>query len=124
MKENYPLSEKIPERLRTPSGLPLTAITLDAVVAGQVRMEDLRVSPEVLGMQARIAEECHRPQLAEGLRRAAELTRVPELFILDVYRALRPGRADRATLLRLADELEQRYDAPHCAALLREAAEL
>ena len=72
----------------------------------QGRIVELDGTPEALAMQARIAEECGRPQLAENLRRAAELTRVPEPFILDVYRALRPGRADRDTLLREAAELQ------------------
>ncbi len=120
---DYPLAEKIPERLRTPTGLAFAEITLEAVLEGRVTMEDLRVTSEALELQARIAEGASRPQLAENLRRAAELVNVPEERILEVYNALRPGRAARATLFALAADLEARYRAPRCAALIREAAE-
>ena len=119
---DYPLAEKIPERLKTPSGLAFGEITLDAVLAGEIAMEDLRVTSEALELQARVAAEADRPQLAENLRRAAELVAVPEERILEIYNALRPGRADRAALLVLAADLEARYQARRCAALLREAA--
>jgi propanediol dehydratase small subunit len=118
----YPLAEKVPARLRTPSGLAFSDITLDAVLAGRVAMEDLRVTAEALELQAQVAAEAGRPQLAENLLRAAELVAVPEDRILEIYNALRPGRADRAALLALAADLETRYRAPRCAALLREAA--
>lgn len=120
---DYPLSEKIPERLKTPSGLAFQDITLDAVLAGKVGMEDLRVTSEALEMQAQVAEAAGRPQLAENLRRAAELVNVPEERILEIYNALRPGRGDRPALFALADDIEQRYQAKRCAALVREAAE-
>ncbi len=119
---DYPLAEKMPERLRTPSGLPFEEITLDAVLAGKIRMEDLRVTAEALELQAQVAEAAGRRQLAENLRRAAELVDVPEDEILKIYTALRPGRAAREELLDLAAELDRR-PAPRCAALLREAAE-
>jgi len=118
----YPLSEKMAGRLKTPSGMAFQEITLDAVLAGKVQMEDLRVTSEALEMQARVAEEAGRPQLAENLRRAAELVNFSEEEILTIYRALRPGRADRQTLLALADDLEKRWNAVRCAALVREAA--
>lgn len=121
---DYPLSEKTPEQLRTPSGLRFDEVTLDAVLKGRVGMEDLRVTAEALELQARVAEEADRPQLAENLRRAAELVDVPEDRMLAVYNALRPGRATTAELERLADEMESRYGARRCAALIREAAVL
>ena len=120
---DYPLAEKIPERLKTPTGLAFTDITLEAVLEGRVGMEDLRVTSEALELQAQIAEAAGRPQLAENLRRAAELVQVPEERILEIYNALRPGRATRAGLLELAANLEARYGAARCAALIREAAE-
>lgn len=119
----YPLSEKIPEQLRTPSGMRFEDVTPEAVLAGQVTMADLRVTAEALELQAQVADEAGRPQLAENLRRAAELVAVPEERILEVYNALRPGRASREHLLRLASELEDQYEARRCAALIREAAE-
>ena len=118
----YPLAEKAPGKLRTPSGLPFQAVTLDAVVAARVTMDDLRVTAEALELQAQVAEAAGRRQLAENLRRAAELVQVPEERILEIYNALRPGRGDRATLLALADDIEARYGARLSAALIREAA--
>jgi propanediol dehydratase small subunit len=118
----YPLSERIPEQLRTPSGMRFEEVTLEAVLAGGVTMADLRVTGEALELQAQVAEEAGRPQLAENLRRAAELVSVPEERILEVYNALRPGRASREQLLRLADELQAEHRADRCAALIREAA--
>jgi len=120
---DYPLAEKIAERLKTPTGLAFTEITLEAVLEGRVTMEDLRVTSEALELQAQIAEGAGRAQLAENLRRAAELVSVPEERILEIYSALRPGRATRAGLLELAADLEARHGAPRCAALIREAAE-
>lgn len=117
----YPLSEKSPRHLRTPSGLNFDSITLDAVLSGQVTMDDLRVTPEALRLQAGIAEAAGRPQLAGNLLRAAELANIPEKVILEVYEALRPGRTSRDRLLEVARQLEQEHAAPLCAALVREA---
>ena len=119
---DYPLSEKSPELLRTPSGVRFADITLEAVMAGAIGMEDLRVTAEALEMQAQVADAANRPQLAENLRRAAELVAVPEETILEIYRALRPGRADRESLSALAERLTTEYGAVRCAALVREAA--
>lgn len=118
----YPLSECIPGELRTPTGLAFNDITLDAVLAGKVRMEDLRVTADALELQAQVSEEVGRRQLAENLRRAAELVDVPEDEILEIYAALRPGRATADDLQQTADRIEARYGAKLCAALIREAA--
>jgi propanediol dehydratase small subunit len=122
--QEFPLSEKKPECLKTPSGLSFGEITLDAVLEGKVKMEDLRVTAEALEWQAQIAEAAGRPQLAENFRRAAELTAVPDDLILRVYNALRPGRASESELLSLADELEKEFQASRCAKFIREAAEV
>jgi propanediol dehydratase small subunit len=119
---DYPLAEKMPERLRTPSGLGFEEIGLDTVLEGRVEMDDLRVTAEALELQAQVAEAAGRPQLAENLRRAAELVAVPEERILEIYQALRPGRGSRETLLALAADLDERYHAARCAGLVREAA--
>jgi propanediol dehydratase small subunit len=119
----YPLSESAPDRLKTPSGLVLNEITLGAVLEGRVQMQDLRVTPEALELQAQISEAAGRIQLAENLRRAAELAGVPEEKILQIYTALRPGRSSQEVLLGLAAELENNWQAPRCARFLREAAQ-
>ena len=63
------------------------------------------------------------PQLAENLRRAAELTRLPDDEVLAIYDALRPGRSTPEQLTAMAGELAGR-GLPRCAALLTEAAEV
>ena len=63
-------------------------------------------------------------QLAENLRRAAELTHISNQEVLDIYNTLRPGRATHSQLIGLADRLENDLNAPLTAALVREAAEV
>ena len=121
--DNYPLSEKRPDRLTTPSGVSWKDIDLQSVLDGTLSMNDLRIAPETLELQAQIAESAGRRQLAENLRRAAELVKVPETRILEVYQALRPGRSTPSQLERLAGELESEYRARRCARFLREAAQ-
>jgi propanediol dehydratase small subunit len=123
MPSDYPLSEKHPDLIVSLSGLGFRDITLDAVMRGQVGMEDLRMTSDALELQARVAESSGRWQLAENLRRAAELVNVPEPEILAIYSTLRPGRADKDALHSLAADLEKRYGARRCAALIREAAD-
>lgn len=120
---DYPLSVRRPELLTTPRGLPLSDLTMESVVAGAVTAEDLRITPETLLLQAQIAEGMDRPQAAANLRRAAELTRVPDERVLEMYNALRPNASSAAELAALADELEG-LDAHECAALVREAGEV
>jgi propanediol dehydratase small subunit len=122
LNSNYPLSEKLHKELKTPSGTAFDEITLEALMSGEIRMEDLRVTADALKMQAEIAESAGREQLGENLRRAAELVKVPDPEIIRIYSALRPGRADRAELEKLAETLEKQYSAVRCAALIREAA--
>jgi len=73
--------------------------------------------------QAVVAEQHGNPQLAENLRRAAELTRLPDDEVLAIYEALRPGRSTPAQLIERAASLEAR-GLPRCAALLTEAADV
>jgi propanediol dehydratase small subunit len=94
------------------------------VLKGEITPQDVRITPETLEMQAEIAEKVGRHQFARNLRRAAELTRIPDQRILEIYRALRPYRSTKEELLAIADELEQKYGARMNAALVREAAEV
>ena len=118
----YPLAQFAPHLLKSPRGRGLDEITLDAVLSGDVTMDDLRITAEALDAQAAIARQAGRQQLSENLLRAAELVNVPDDVILSVYNSLRPGRASKDELQRLADVLEREYDANRCAALIREAA--
>jgi propanediol dehydratase small subunit len=105
------------------SGRTATDVTVEAMRTGEVGVADLRIHPETLERQATIAEEHANPQLAENLRRAAELTRVPDEEVLRIYEALRPGRSTPAGLTALAESLATR-GLPRCAALVAEAADI
>ncbi len=118
---DYPLAERRPDLVSTPMGKPLAALTLEAVLAGEVDAADIRVSRETLELQARVAAAAGRAPLARALRRAAELTALPDEEIMATYEALRPRRATKEALLALADRLEAEHDAPINAAFVREA---
>lgn len=118
---DYPLGSRRPDLVRTPSGLGLADLTLDAVRAGRVGAEDLRATPETLRRQSEVALAAGRTQLADNLARAAELTTVPDETILEIYTALRPHRSTAAELAAWADRLELELAAPLCAAFVREA---
>ena len=109
--------------IRALSGRPVDGLTVEAVRAGEVGVADLRIHPETLERQAVVAEQHGNPQLAGNLRRAAELTRLPDDEVLAIYEALRPGRSTPAQLTELAASLDSR-GLPRCAALLAEAAEI
>ena len=108
---------------RALSGLPIEELTLEAAVGGGLSPADLRVHPDTLRHQAEVAETHGNPQLGENLRRAAELTALPDDEVLAIYEALRPGRSTAAGLADIAARLEA-AGAPLCAALVREAAEV
>lgn len=120
---DYPLAEKRPELIEGRRGKRLDEITLDALVSGKVAMEDLRITPDALRLQAEIARAAGRPMLAENFERAAELVDVPQDFIMQTYELLRPGRAkDKAPLLEAAKTLRERYGAARMASFVEEAA--
>jgi propanediol dehydratase small subunit len=105
------------------SGRPVGELTLEAVRRGEVSLPDLRIHPATLEHQAQVALEHGNPQLAENLRRAAELTGLGDDEVLAIYEALRPGRSTVVQLTTLAASLAAR-GLPRCAALLTEAAEV
>ena len=120
LKPGYPLAETAPGEARTASGRRVSEIALDAVARGEITPDDIRVSPDVLRQQADFAEGGGNPQLADNLRRGAELVAFSDEELLELYESLRPGRASGAELGELADRLEAR-GAALCAALVREA---
>ena len=118
---DYPLGTQRPDLVSTPSGLALSDLTLDAVRAGRVGAGEMRATADTLHMQAAVARAVGREQLAASLERAAELALVPDDLLLDVYTALRPGRATAAELEDWAVRLDG-YGAAKTAAFVREAA--
>ena len=117
----YPFGTNRPDAVRTPSGLSLEELTLDALRAGRLDDRDMRATAETLRLQAEVARATGRAQLADKLERAAELTALPDDVILEVYTALRPGRATHRELERWADQLERDYAAPLTATFVRGA---
>jgi propanediol dehydratase small subunit len=105
------------------SGRPADGLTLDRLAAGEIEADDVRIHPETLEHQARVAERHGNPQLAANFRRAAELALVAEGELMGLYEALRPHRSTAAELAELAEAFEAR-EAPLTAALVREAAEV
>ncbi len=107
----YPLGESARDAL-------VGHITVEAVLAGTVT--ELRVTPATLRLQAGFAEQGGNRQLAENLRRGAELVTFGDDDVLGFYDMLRPGRSTAAQLDALADRLAG-GGATSCAALVREA---
>ena len=124
-KADYPLAETRPEAIRGKRGIALGDITLASVLAGEVTMADLQITPKALQDQAEISADAGRVSLALNFQRAAELVDVPQDLIMSTYELLRPGRArtaqelhDRATLLR------DQHGAMQIADFITEAADI
>jgi propanediol dehydratase small subunit len=114
---DYPLGVQRPDLVTTPRGIRLDELTLhgDGVDAAE-----LRVTGETLRLQAQVAAAAGRSQLAENLRRAAELAPLPDETILEIYTALRPRRSSARELESWAERLES-LGAPLNAAFVRDA---
>jgi glycerol dehydratase small subunit/propanediol dehydratase small subunit len=122
---DYPLAETRSDKIRGQRGKSLDDITLDAVMAGEVTMEDLRITPQALADQAEISRAAKRPTLALNFERAAELVGVPQDFIMSSYEMLRPGRAkSKEQLLEVAKTFRQTYKAERMATFIEEAADI
>lgn len=119
---DYPLGEKRPELITSATGIPLKELTLEKVLDGTLKAEDLRINPKTLELQAQVADSVGRDAFGINLRRAAELIAVPDARVLEIYNALRPYRSTKEELEAIADELETKYSAKVCAQLVREAA--
>ena len=121
---DYPLGTRRPDLVRTPGGLALDELTLDALRAGLLDASEMRATPETLRLQSDVARAAGRPELAANLGRAAELTAVPDEVILEIYTALRPHRSTAEQLDRWAERLERDFGATMTAAFVREAKEV
>jgi propanediol dehydratase small subunit len=119
--EGYPLGTERPDAVRTPSGLALDDLTLDALRAGRLDAAEMRATAETLRLQAEVSRAAGREQLAANLGRAAELTALPDELILEIYTALRPHRSTKKELEQWAELLERDYRAPLTATFVREA---
>lgn len=118
---DYPIGTQRSDLIRTPGGLRLEELTLDALRAGRLEAAEMRATAETLRLQAEVARAADRSQLATNLGRAAELTALPDEVILEIYTALRPHRSSADELELWADRLERDFRAPLTAAFVREA---
>jgi propanediol dehydratase small subunit len=117
----YPIGTERSDLIRTPGGLRLDELTLEALRLGRLEASEMRATAETLRRQAEVAHEAGRPQLATNLARAAELTSLPDDVILEIYTALRPHRSTEDELESWADRLDRDFRAPLTAAFVREA---
>ena len=122
-KNDYPLADKRPELIFTPTGKKIDEITMERVLAGDVKVDDCRISAQTLEYQAQIAESARNRQMAANLRRAAELTSFSDERVLEIYGALCPFRSTKEELLEIAKELEEK-GAVLNAAFIRQAIEV
>lgn len=122
--KDYPLYEKHPELIKTHTGKSVDEINMKNILSGKVKPEDCRISAETLIYQAEIQESFGNPQIGANFRRAAEMTRIPDERILQIYNQMRPHVSTKEELLAIAEELETKYNAKLNAALLRETAEV
>lgn len=123
-RSNYPLGENIPEQINTPNGVKLSNITLEKLISGEIDGKDMRITKETLEKQAKVAESVNRDSFARNLKRAAELTVVPDERMLEIYNALRPYRSTKEELYSIASELETKYGCTVNANFIKEAADL
>jgi len=121
-RREYPVSQRKPSHIKSKSGLRYTDIQLESLTRGGIESEDLTIDAETLQMQANVAEEGGYAQLASNLKRAAELVRIPNDRLLEIYAALRPRHSTFRELSEISDELLKKYKAPKNARFVLEAA--
>lgn len=119
----FPLGEFHRDEITTQSGRPLRDLTLEAVLGGNVSPADISVNAETLMIQARFARDAGYDQVAENLERAAEMTRIPNDELLEIYESLRPGRSTYYQLLSISQRIASMYGAELTGAYIREAAD-
>src|SRR5215471_11595810 len=87
---DYPLGSRRPDLVRTPSGLGLEELTLDAARDGAFGQEELRATPEPLRRQPAVALAGGGTHPADTLARAVGLAGFPGEPTLEIYTPLRP----------------------------------
>lgn len=124
-RADYPLAEKAPDRIQGGRGRALDDLTMEGVLAGEITIEDMRITSDALKAQAEIARTAGRPTLAANFERGAELVAVPQDLIMETYEMLRPGRVREWQVLQDRAEMFRRdYDAEEIARFIETAAEM
>ena len=116
--------DNCPDEIRAASGKQIKELTLQNVLSGKMQPEDCRISSETLRMQADAAEAEGYRQVAQNLRRAAELVSVPDDIVLKTYDMMRPYRSNEEELLGMADRYEADFRAHVTAEFIRESARI
>jgi len=123
--EDYPLGEKHPELIVSKNGMKPSDLTLENISLGSVKIDDFQISEQTLKDQAQISYSADRKPLGKNLERAAEMVRIPNEVIMEIYEKLRPGRSkNKAELLSYAKLLRDKYEAKILSAFILEAAEV
>jgi propanediol dehydratase small subunit len=121
----YPLSQNMPpESIKSKTGKSIKDITIENILSGNIKAEDIKISKETLLLQGEISEKEGRPQLKENFQRASEIIEVPDNILLGIYDKLRPNRSTKDELIQIAEELIKSYGAHNCAKLIMEAVQV
>lgn len=121
VEADFPLYEKHQADIKTSTGKKMKEFTIEAVLNGQLTSEDCRISAEILEAHAQIEDSAGNCQIAETLRKSAEMTRIPDERIMEIYNTLRPRCSTKEALILIAEELDNKYNAPRNAAFVRDA---
>ena len=119
----FPLGKHHRDEISTQSGRPLEDLTLEQVLRGSVSPADVSINADTLMLQAGFARDAGFDQVADNLARAAEMTRIPNDELLEIYESLRPGRSTYYQLLSISQRIASMYDAELTGAYIREAAD-
>ena len=123
-RQDFPLAETRPSKVKGKRGMALSELTIEAVLEGTVDLDDLQITPEALLQQAEIAKSVGRKTLSENFERAAEMNNLPNSEVMEIYELLRPGRTESmSTLLDAAKKIRTEYQAEKLAKFIEEAAE-
>jgi propanediol dehydratase small subunit len=123
-KKDFPIAETRPSKVKGKRGMALSELTIDAVLEGKVNLDDLQITPEALLQQAEIAKSVGRKTLSGNFERAAEMNKLPNSEVIEIYELLRPGRTEsKSTLLHAAKKIRDKYQAEELAKFIEEAGE-
>lgn len=105
------------------SGRSVSELSVEGVCHEDLQSPDIRIHPDTLHHQAARADRFGNPQLAENLRRGAEIALLEDSELMHIYDALRPGRSTVEEMRAIAAGLDSR-DMPRIARLVGEAADM
>ena len=119
----FPLGQHHRDQITTSSGKPVNDLSVEKLQSESIDQRDVSISAETLTLQATFARQAGFDQVADNLERAAEMTRIPNDELLDMYEALRPGRSTYFQLLSLSQRINSSYNAELTGNYIREAAD-